>query len=107
MTGIELVVLALATYRLTRLIYKDDIADPIRLRIEGEQFNSDHPKRAAVAEWLHLLITCPYCVGVWAAGVLILLLAVPFVNFFVYLLAVAGAASLIQEVLDTRDNLVQ
>jgi hypothetical protein len=114
MTGLELVVLGLATYRLTRLIYKDDITEPVRSKLwwylrspVAKTARERHSKTLPAAEWLFRLIGCPYCVGIWCAGGLILLLAVPYVNFFVYLLAVAGAASLVQEVLDTRDNLVE
>jgi hypothetical protein len=52
----SLVVGGLAVYRLTRLVVDDKIAEPIRDRIV----------EAAPEGWLANLVTCPWCVSVWA-----------------------------------------
>lgn len=48
----ELVVDALATYRITRLVVEDTITQPLRDLVES-------------GTWLDRLIECPWCVGVW------------------------------------------
>jgi hypothetical protein len=55
----------LATARLTRLITEDELAEPIRSKLE----NSGNDKLAYLA-------TCPYCVSVWA-GLLVVSGLVP------------------------------
>ncbi len=56
---LRLAVDALAVYRITRLIYQDDITGPLRERVYikfgDESFISE-------------LIRCPWCVSVWVAG---------------------------------------
>jgi hypothetical protein len=70
----DLAVGALATYKLSRLIAKDEVTSPLRApfaRFEGSAGRgevSEEPRgrglRLAVGE----LVTCPYCVGQWVAG---------------------------------------
>lgn len=55
---VALVVLVLATARLTRLIYFDDISLPIRLWVD---------RRFGTKSFLARGIWCPWCCGVWAA----------------------------------------
>lgn len=52
--------LALSSYRVWRLIGKDDITEPIRARI----FSETH---GAVRRYLHDLITCAWCAGTWVS----------------------------------------
>lgn len=52
-----LAVLVLATYRITRLIVNDTITEFIRVKIPFER-------------WYGELIRCPWCTGVWVAGIL-------------------------------------
>lgn len=49
---------ALATYRVTRLITQDEITRPVREKLV-ERFESRGYSRAAY------LLQCPYCVSVW------------------------------------------
>jgi hypothetical protein len=67
-TVVELVVLALAGYRATRLVVHDVIADPVRDHI--------HHWRAAdlgsrSRELVITLISCIYCAGWWVSGLLL------------------------------------
>lgn len=47
---VEIVVVALVSYRVWRLFGADDITAPIRDRLDG---------------WAHLLVSCPWCLGTW------------------------------------------
>jgi hypothetical protein len=106
LTIVELVILALAAYRATRLVVHDVIADPIRDHI--------HHWRAAdlgsrTRELVITLISCTYCAGWWVSG---LVLAVYLTatagwadaNLLIHGLewfAVAGAAALLNRADDT------
>lgn len=61
--GLELVVDALATYRLTRLIVEDEIAAPVRNRV-WEQFDPADSK-------VGYLLTCPWCVSIWVGAAVV------------------------------------
>jgi hypothetical protein len=83
----EVFVLALATYRLTRILVFDKIFKFFRDFIRA---NSQLQAIYVVKE----ILGCPWCAGVWVAlfNVVIYFL-VPYGNLFVYLLAIAGIAS--------------
>ena len=53
--------LALAAYRVWRIIAVDQITEPIRIRTI---FRS-----GPVWSWLEDLVTCPWCLGWWLSGV--------------------------------------
>jgi hypothetical protein len=55
---VALVVLVLATARLTRLVTKDDITAPMRLAID---------KKLGEHSLISRLIWCPWCVAVWVS----------------------------------------
>lgn len=57
MSGLELVVVLLATYRITRLITADKITE--RIRLWAEQRNA----------WLGYLVTCDWCLSIWLAPI--------------------------------------
>lgn len=81
----DLIVDAVAVYRLTRLVTADTLADPIRERIvesayvsvgRGEQVRADAEDASwseiAIAEGRHApklatLVTCRWCAGMWIA----------------------------------------
>jgi len=71
----RLVVLALATFRLAKLIQQDGITARFRDALIGR------------SEFAYELLGCQMCVGVWSAGIVILLRN----TFLVDLLAIAGA----------------
>jgi len=58
----NLVIDVLATRRITRLLVEDEITRPLR-----EKIGRYHAKAG-------YLVTCPYCVSVWAGGVVAFLL---------------------------------
>jgi hypothetical protein len=75
-SALTFVLLALAAYRVTRLVVLDDLTRPLRLSIEER-----HPAAASLAPgpaprpyWLVVLVNCPWCVGAWVclAGALLL-----------------------------------
>lgn len=127
---------ALAVYRLTLLVVKDTITEPLReklrarveakreiLRIPGtrvESSASDGPliyktdgatieairprkiqfySQFTELAWLFELVTCPWCVGVWAAGLVTMLtVEVPQVwQYPAFGLALAAAAGFLSE----------
>lgn len=53
--------LALAVYRVWRIVAVDQITEPIRARI----IFRDHP----AWDWFVDLVTCPWCLGWWLSGV--------------------------------------
>jgi hypothetical protein len=97
-TFLLLVSMAAATYRLTRLVVVDGWPPVARPR---ERWAERHP-----GHWLTYLWNCPFCVSVWAAGLVVLLtwvflhddgpgMALPVLQWG----AVAGLAALVYEVL--------
>jgi hypothetical protein len=75
----ELVVLSLATYRLTRLVTRDTVFSSVRNKV-WERFPPESSK-------FGYLFTCEWCLSVWVASLLFIsamistvtvLLAVPF-----------------------------
>lgn len=63
---VDTVIKVAATRRATRLIMDDKISEPLRNKI----YNSD-------SAFLQYLISCPWCVSIWAAGTLSVLENVP------------------------------
>lgn len=56
MTALLLLLVAMSTYRLTRLVTADKIADPIRDWAAGRR-----------ASWPGYLATCDWCLSIWVA----------------------------------------
>jgi hypothetical protein len=78
----------LATYRLARLLTMDDLTKPARDRVWTWASNRGWHRLAE-------LVTCPHCVGVWAAaGVTVIGPRLPYWRELRPFLAVAGVASL-------------
>lgn len=65
----ELILDALATYRLTRLIVQDEIT--VEMRAAAIQQIQKLP--TPLANKLAYLLTCPWCVSIYAAAILFLL----------------------------------
>lgn len=110
MTGItwlHLTVLVLATFRLTHLIVYDEITSFLRkpfLLVEYETDESGQTYRHEGIRgtgWRYavgLMLSCHWCVGVWSAlGLTVLYLWLPASFPFHLILAVAGAAALLEE----------
>jgi len=84
------VLMMLATFRLTRLVVYDSITRWIRDWFEdGREYS--------FLGTLKTLINCPWCVGLWFAAVVAAAYFIaPFSWFFIFILALGGAASLLQ-----------
>jgi hypothetical protein len=59
--------IGLASYKIGRLVAKDDVTSWVRAPVTRDAETSD-PKPQGVERALGELVTCPYCVGVWAAS---------------------------------------
>jgi hypothetical protein len=80
----------LATFRLTRLVVYDNITRFIRDWFEDAR---EYTFRGTI----RTLINCPWCAGLWFAAVVASAYFVaPFSWFFIFILALGGAASLLQ-----------
>jgi hypothetical protein len=77
-------VATLAVARLTRLVTEDEVTTPIRERL------------AALHPEMDYFVHCRYCVGVWAAAGVLLAWKHPAGRVACRVLAVAGAANLVQ-----------
>ena len=69
----ELVLLGLATARLSRLITRDKIMRPVRAPLTAAEIEAggelkEHAKGAGLVRAAGELVTCPRCAAVWAAG---------------------------------------
>lgn len=62
MTALEFVVLGLATYRVTRLIIRDEIFSKPR-----DFFWKKFPPESSL---LGYLLTCPWCISIWVASII-------------------------------------
>ncbi len=98
----ELVLIALASFRLTRLFVYDTITAFFR-----DQFYDVRAKRngaevlekpaAGPRRTLADLVSCPWCMGMWVtATVLFFYLLTPYTHFVIYLLALAAVVTPLQ-----------
>lgn len=101
--ALDVSVMGIATFRLARLISDDKIFTFVRLWFydareeDGRTMYVMPPRgpRRTIAE----LIDCMWCVGVWAALVVgVAYMIHPLGQFFVFLLALAGIGSLLQNI---------
>lgn len=83
-------IMALATFRLTRLVVYDAITRWVRDFFEDA-------KEFTFMGTVKTLINCPWCVGLWFALVVATAyFTSPFLWFFIFVLALAGVASFVQ-----------
>jgi hypothetical protein len=68
--AIDLAVLALATFKTSRTIARDDVTSFIRAPfVEGDGHGDDTPKETGdLQQAIGELVTCSRCVGTWAAA---------------------------------------
>ena len=59
--------IGLASYKVGRLIAKDRVTSFVRAPVT-EDPQATEPKRDGAARALGELLTCPYCIGLWAAS---------------------------------------
>jgi len=89
MTLKEAVLIILASYRMTRILVFEKIFKYFRDVLKNRQ-------NLYVIGTIHSMITCPWCAGVWVTLIIILLYyLIPFGVLLVYLLALAGLASML------------
>lgn len=101
LTRMEYILLALATFRLTRLFVYDKITAFFR-----EQFYNVHGTKdgyelvkpeGGPRRTLADLLSCPWCFGVWAsASVIFFYFLTPYAYFPILVLALGGVGSLLQ-----------
>ena len=60
----DLARISLATYKMSRVVTKDDVATFVRAPVT-EDPEGTQPKKQGLARVLGELLTCPYCVGLW------------------------------------------
>ncbi|WP_462409003.1 DUF1360 domain-containing protein [Neobacillus sp. Marseille-QA0830] len=108
-TLLNLFILSLASFRLTRLLVYDKITEFIRApffeEIEEENENGEReiyyiPKKSGFRRFLGELLSCYWCTGIWATGALIFLQFQfsSWSNPFILGLAVAGLAAIIETI---------
>lgn len=106
----DLIILTLATFRLIRLFTYDQIMRVCRdMFLDKREFTDEHgqvmiersrphggPKRA-----LGDLVGCPWCMGMWVSFFMVVLyFAFPPIRFLALILALAGAASSLQIIMN-------
>jgi hypothetical protein len=70
----DVVLLAIATHKLSRLLAKDAVTSPLRApftRVEGpagEAELNESPRGHGVQHAVGELVTCPFCLAVWISG---------------------------------------
>lgn len=74
----DVVMLGLATFKLSRLISKDKVLAPVREPFvaeatpgEGAELNSEPVPGSGLRHVIGELVTCPFCISVWIATVLL------------------------------------
>ena len=89
MTFKQALVLILASYRMTRIIVFEKIFKYFRNVLKKRE-------NYYVIGTIHSMITCPWCAGVWVTLVIVALyFLVPYGILLVYVLALAGVASMV------------
>jgi hypothetical protein len=63
----DLALLALSSYKLSRVITKEDVTAFVRAPVT-EDSAAQQPKRRGMSRVLGELVTCPYCIGLWITG---------------------------------------
>lgn len=104
----ELIILGAASYRGVQLLVHDTLTDPIRAAVEVRHVTKP---RNRVWWFLHAVLGCPYCCGMYVAGTALLVYlivsgqwgAAPWIVHGVEWFAVAGVAALANRWDDTRD----
>jgi hypothetical protein len=63
----DVVRIGLASYKIGRLVAKDDVTSWVRAPVTRD-VDASEPTPEGVERVLGELVTCPYCVGVWASS---------------------------------------
>jgi hypothetical protein len=108
-TLLNLIILSLASFRLTRLLVFDKITEFIRDPFfdEVEEENEEGvieiyyiPKKKGIKKFLGELLSCYWCTGIWTTAVIVLLyyLFPAFFQPIIIVLAVAGLAAILETI---------
>jgi len=111
----EIIVLAFASFRLTRLFVYDKITEFIRSpffdEVEEKNKNGEIeiyfiPKKAGLRGFIGELLSCYWCTGVWSSLFLITIyLQIPKIaNPLIIILAIAGLAAIIETIVQKLLN---
>ena len=85
----DIALLSIATYRLTRILVFDKIFKFFRDFLKSKE-------KLYVFFVIREIITCPWCAGVWVTlTIIVFYYLVPFGDLLVYVLALAGIASIV------------
>lgn len=109
-TYLNLTLLVLASFRLTRLIVFDKITEFMRKpffdEMEEENEDGDNevyyiPKKKGLKKFVGDLLSCYWCTGIWVSTGLVVLNNLTPVNVtpLILILAVAGLASILETVI--------
>lgn len=103
---IHLVILTLASFRLTHLIVFDEITSFIRKPFLAVSFEPDESgqivrkvdiKGTGLRHQIGLLLSCHWCVGIWSSVAIVALYTSYPITFPLFvILAIAGAAAVIE-----------
>lgn len=63
----DVVRLGLASYKIGRLVAKDDVTTWMRAPVTRDE-DAQEPEREGMARALGELVTCPYCIGLWVSA---------------------------------------
>jgi hypothetical protein len=108
-TLLNLLLLSLASFRLTRLLIFDKITEFIRApffdeikeeNVGGEVEVYYVPKKTGIKKFFGELLSCYWCTGIWAsAGIVSLFLtSANFSTAIILILAIAGLASILETI---------
>jgi Protein of unknown function (DUF1360) len=101
----SLFIIGLASFRLTRVIVFDKIAEFIRAPFLEEIIEGDEvytiPKKGPIRSWIGELLSCYWCTGVWVSiGLLAVYTYLPSIGVAIILIfAVAAIASIIETII--------
>jgi hypothetical protein len=85
----EAVLVILASYRMTRILVFEKILKAFRDALKRRE-------DLYVIGTIHSMVTCPWCAGVWVTLIIIVFyFLVPYGALLVYVLALAGIASMV------------
>lgn len=83
----EFVLMALASYRMTRVLVFEKIFKYFRDLVRSQT-------KYHLIHTIKFIITCPWCAGVWVSLIIVIFyFLVPYGKFLVFILAISGIAS--------------
>lgn len=104
-TPLDTILMAFATFRITRLIVYDKITRWFRelflkrrvFEQDGKTFVEISPYGRGFLHTIYNLLECPWCIGFWSALVVVVCYFIfPWAWVVIYFLALAGASTLLQ-----------